>query len=121
MHEYVSKHPKKEIVIDDYHYTNLYRDGQGMVVSENITSFALGSDHSDKRKIEAAKKVMEEMELRAREQCPKVEVVYEDLSGNRWVFLLFKGEPNKDELMKMKGCYDMLYDPEFIRWREQIG
>jgi hypothetical protein len=119
MHEYVSRHPKEEIVVDDYHYKNLYRDGQGRVVSENITSFTPGSGHSESRKLEVMKRVMEEMELKARGYCPKVEVVYEDFSGNRWVFLLFNGEPTKDELMQMKKCYEELYDPEFVRWREQ--
>ncbi len=121
MREYRCKYPKKEIVIDGYHYKNLYVDGKGEVVSENVTSFTLGSGYCESKELEAAKRVMEEMELKAREYCPKVEVVYEDFSGNRWVFLLFNGEPSNDELMQMKKCYEELYDPEFVRWREQYN
>lgn len=120
MREYRCKYPMEEVVIDSYHYKNLLRDGEGKVMSENITSIPLENSHSESREL-AAKRVMEEIELKAREYCPKIEVGYEDSLGNRWIFLLFNGEPTKEELMQMRKCYEELYDPEFARWREEYN
>lgn len=119
MRRYEPKHPMEEIVIDNYHYRSLHKDDNGVVISENITCFSLGDDYSEARGDEATKRVMGEMELNAKQHCQKLEIAYSNSSGNRWVFLLFNGYPTKDELMQMKKAYEDLYDPEFIRWREQ--
>lgn len=110
----------EKVVIDSYHYKNLLRDGEGKVMSENITAFPLGYSHSESREL-AAKKVMEEIEMKAREYCPKIEVAYENSLGNRWIFLLFNGEPTKEELVQIRKCYEELYDPEFVRWRDEYN
>ena len=94
-------------------YPNLYRDKDGVVISESITWFTL----ENRKASEAIDGILLQMEAKVKEYCPRAEIVYQDASGNRWVFLIFNGNPSKDELMQMQKAYEAVYDPEFIKWR----
>jgi hypothetical protein len=109
----------EEMVIDDYHYEMLHKDGNGAVISENITFFTLGVVSSETGDNDVTRSIMEEMESKAKQYCQKLEIAYVNSSGNRWVFLLFNGYPTKDELMQMKKAYQDLYDPKMVKWRNQ--
>jgi hypothetical protein len=108
----------EEMVIDDYHYETLHKDGNGVVISKNITFFTLGAGSSETED-NVAGSIMEEMESKAKQYCQKLEIAYVNSSGNRWVFLLFNGSPTRDDLMQMKKAYQDLYDPKMVKWRDQ--
>lgn len=112
MREYECKYPLE--VLNSHLYPNLRRDGRGIVISDNITSFRLEVLDSEKRVLDG---VLREMESKAKEYCSNAELAFRDSSGNRWIFLLFNGESSKDELKQMQIAYEKIYDPAFMKWR----
>jgi hypothetical protein len=112
MHEYECKCPLE--VLDTCFYPNLRKDRSGRIVSENITFFTL---RRYKSMDETLTKILKKMESEVRGYCPGAEVVYCDVSGNRWVFLLLNGNPSKGELVQMQKAYKEVYDSTFMRWR----
>lgn len=109
MREYERKYPLE--VLDNYLYPNLRRDGDGRVVSENITCFTLGEiplDSVIEGKI--LDRALNEMESKVKEYCSNAELAYQDSSGNRWVFLLSNRNPSKDDLKQMQRAYAEMYD-----------
>ncbi len=111
MLEYEYKYPLE--VLDSYLYRNLRRDISGRIISDNITWFKLGRTTRNY----IVDKILREMESVVKELCPKTELAYHDTSGNRWVFLVFKGSPSAAELRQMQRAYEAVFDPTFMRWR----
>jgi hypothetical protein len=85
------------------------------VVSENITWFELRKTTRN----EILDKTLREMESKVKEYCSKAELAYHDTSGNRWIFLVLNGNPCENELRQMQRAYKEVFDPAFVRWREE--
>jgi len=119
MLKYVCVYPLNEVVIDDYHYKYLLRDSSSPVprtLSENITWFNIGDAFYEQTE-KTVNEILLKMESAAKEFCDSLQVAYSESSGNRWVFLLYDGNPTKDGLRQMQKAYEELFDPNFKRWR----
>lgn len=97
MREYEPKYPLE--FLDGLYYPNLLKDGNNVVLSENITFFVSTVD---------AKKVLKEIESTVRKDCRNAEVAYNDISGNRWIFLVLNKNPSQPILRRMQVVYKKL-------------
>ena len=102
--EYEHRYPLE--VLDNHLYPNLFRDTSGRIISENIAWFRLRETTLDPQVKEKIDNVLGEMESKVKEYCSNAELVYQDTSGNRWVFILFNHNPIKEELKQMQRAYE---------------
>jgi hypothetical protein len=100
MREYEPKCPLE--VMDTFYYPNLLKDSKNQIISENIAFFTL-------HETEDPKKLLEEIETKARKVWKKIEIGYHDSSGNRWVFLILNDRQNDNNLRHMQTVYRKLY------------
>ncbi len=100
MREYKPKCPLE--VLDTFYYPNLLKDSNNEIISENITWIIL-------HETEDPKKLVEEIETKARKVWNKIEIGYHDSSGNRWIFLILNGKQNANNLRRMQTVYKKLY------------
>jgi hypothetical protein len=112
MREYRIKYPLEEIRRCEYgsSYKNLLKDASGLVISESITQLELSLG---KNEVEVKTKILDDF---VKAHCPKSEIVYEEVSGNRWLFLYFNGDPTKEELEQLQKTYEKAYDLNSKKW-----
>lgn len=114
MREYERKYPLSRVLIKDesdvHYYPNLRKDENGNVISENITFFTL-------RKTEDLMQILMKMETEVKKYSQNLEIAYEDISGNRWIFIFLNNKQSRNELRAMQKAYENIYDPTFMRWK----
>jgi hypothetical protein len=102
--EYGHRYPLE--VLDNHLYPNLRRDASGRIISENLAWFVLRETMLDPVVKEKTDKMLVEIECKVKEYCSNAELAYQDISGNRWVFILLASDPSKEELKQMQRAYE---------------
>jgi hypothetical protein len=106
MREFIPQYPLEYLHHIDpllyWRYQNLLRDEKGRIISENITYFK-----TDRKNLNQEVNKLESM---IKEYCPNTELVYHDVSGNRWIFLLYIGNLSKNGLNLVQQAYEKLYN-----------
>ena len=101
MREYRPKRPLERLTrIDPHHYwryPNLLRDESGRIISDNIT-YIKSEETNPEQQVAELTSTIEEC-------CPLAELVYHDVSGNRWIFLLCTDKLTTKALDQMQQAY----------------
>ena len=109
MREYHPKRPLERLTrIDPHHYwryPNLLRDESGRIISDNIAYIKSEETNPEQR--------VAELTATIKECCPLAELVYHDMSGNRWIFLLCTDRLTTKALDQMQQAYEQ--SVQFVR------
>ena len=102
MRAYTPKYPLERFIRIDptrfWAYPNLYRDDNGSIISDNIMYAAI--DHAQLNSF------IQTLEVKIKDHNAIIELAYRDVSGNRWMFLLYSGAFHQKILDQLQHAYD---------------